>query len=128
MQQAIDAIEDYDERELVDFRIPANKLLDLLLDRKLFTEARRWVKDCNELLDPVPAPPTEVVKKSLEMRSKSMNESIVFQEVTGYIIEFKTGVWWAVLSERLVLWKKCYDIFLQHNYPHLLAATFFVDL
>ena len=57
-----------------------------------------------------------------------MNETIVFEEVTGIIVEFRRGVWWPVLSERLNIWRTCYNLFLKHSYPAKLAATFFLDL
>ena len=80
------------------------------------------------MLEPVNYASTIETNRRLEARAKSMNETIVFEEVTGFIVEFRAGVWWGVLSERLDLWKKCYDLFLQHKYPFLLAATFFLDL
>ncbi len=82
----------------------------------------------NELLEPVNRLPTEETSVRLAARAKSMNETIVFEEVTGLIVEFRAGVWWGVLSERLDMWKKCYDLFLQHSYPFLLTSTFFLDL
>lgn len=47
----------------------------------------------------------------------SGSDSILFEEVTGNIVEFRQGVWWSVPSERLVLWQQCYKLFLEHDYP-----------
>merc|ERR1719261_1618719 len=89
----------------VDFRVPAGELLQLLISKKMFVEAREWAR-CSGIV----------------------GDTIVFEEVTGMIVEFRQGVWWEVLDERLQLWHKCYDAFLRQNYPSHLAANFFLDL
>lgn len=89
----------------VDFRMPASELLQLLISRKMFSEAREWAKS-----------------------SGIVGDTIVFEEVTGMIVEFRQGVWWNVLDERLQLWHKCYDAFLLRNYPVVGAANFFLDI
>lgn len=89
----------------VDFRMPSTELLQLLIARKMFTEAREWAHSCG-----------------------LVGDTIVFEEVTGMIVEFRQGVWWNVLAERLQLWHKCYDAFLRENYPPVGAALFFLDI
>merc|ERR1719454_63290 len=44
------------------------------------------------------------------------------------IVEFRQGVWWNVLDERLQLWHKCYDAFMLQSYPPIGAANFFLDI
>ncbi|CEM20910.1 unnamed protein product [Vitrella brassicaformis CCMP3155] len=89
----------------VDFRSKPSEILQLLLSKRLFSEARSWAK------------------------TTDMNgDSITFEEVTCLLVEFRQGVWWEVLDERMQLWHKCYNLFLLHNYPKHLAANFFLDL
>eukprot|EP00929_Paragymnodinium_shiwhaense_P079725 TRINITY_DN41557_c0_g2_i1.p1 TRINITY_DN41557_c0_g2~~TRINITY_DN41557_c0_g2_i1.p1 ORF type:complete len:3522 (-),score=604.34 TRINITY_DN41557_c0_g2_i1:457-9738(-) len=89
----------------VDFRVPAGELLQMLISRKMFAEAREWAQS-----------------------SGIVGDTIVFEEVTGMIVEFRQGVWWNVLDERLQLWHECYCAFMRQSYPPVGAAHFFLDI
>lgn len=89
----------------VDFRVPSMELLQLLISRKMFIEAREWARS-----------------------SGLVGDTIVFEEVTGMIVEFRQGAWWNVLDERLQLWHECYCAFIRQSYPPVGAAIFFLDI
>ncbi|CAE8723169.1 unnamed protein product [Polarella glacialis] len=89
----------------VDFRVPSAELLQLLISKKMFSEAREWARS-----------------------SSQVGDTVVFEEVTGMIVEFRQGAWWNVLAERLQLWHKCYDAFMMQSYPPAGAASFFLDI
>eukprot|EP00931_Biecheleriopsis_adriatica_P046808 TRINITY_DN26928_c0_g1_i1.p1 TRINITY_DN26928_c0_g1~~TRINITY_DN26928_c0_g1_i1.p1 ORF type:complete len:3379 (-),score=748.43 TRINITY_DN26928_c0_g1_i1:238-10323(-) len=89
----------------VDFRVPSTELLQLLISKKMFSEARDWAR-----------------------QSGVAGDTVVFEEVTGMIVEFKQGAWWNVLAERLQLWHKCHDAFMRQSSPPAGSANFFLDI
>ena len=88
----------------VDFRVPSTELLQLLISKKMFAEAREWAK------------------------GGVAGDTVVFEEVTGMIVEFRQGAWWNVLSERVQLWHKCFDAFMGQSNPPPGSANFFLDI
>jgi hypothetical protein len=76
----------------IDFRIQKHELLWLLVTKKHYREAREWAK-WNRISD----------------------FCVVLEEVTNLVVDFINGVWWGVLVERLLLWRKCYILF--ETYP-----------
>lgn len=91
----------------VDFRVPSAELLQPLISKKMFAEARAWAK--NGL-------------------NGVAGDTVVFEEVTGMIVEFRQGAWWNVLSERVQLWHKCFDAFMSQCSPPSGSANFFLDI
>lgn len=89
----------------VDFRMPDQELLSMLISKKMFAEAREWAA-----------------------ASGASADIVVFEEVTGMLVEFRQGVFWEMLDERLQLWHKCYHVFKKEEYPSGQAAHFFLDL
>ncbi|CAJ1457094.1 unnamed protein product, partial [Effrenium voratum] len=89
----------------VDFRVPSTELLQLLISKKMFAEAREWAK-----------------------QSGVAGDTVVFEEVTGMIVEFRQGAWWNVLAERVQLWHKCFNAFMRQSKPPVGSANFFLDI
>ncbi|CAE7208025.1 unnamed protein product [Symbiodinium pilosum] len=88
----------------VDFRVPSTELLQLLISKKMFSEARDWAR-----------------------QSGVAGDTVVFEEVTGMIVEFRQGAWWNVLGERVQLWHKCFGAFMRQS-PPMGSANFFLDI
>ncbi|CAE7947526.1 Wwox [Symbiodinium sp. KB8] len=104
----------------VDFRVPSTELLSTTWnDCPLHEEKAVW---------DLPEAATDIEEDVL--RSQRMGvagDTVVFEEVTGMIVEFRQGAWWNVLAERIQLWHKCFSAFMRQS-PPVGSANFFLDI